>query len=220
MNGMSEHDPAFLWETEAIRSASHRRVEAETDTSNAGAHRWNTLREASRQTGIPVETLRKWARRGRIPTYLEPTDHGSPLRMVDLDGIETRAIDIGRQTTGRETIGRDTSSEAGQQPHTKEAELPQGSMIVPIDAWSKMLNQLGNLHEAGQQLAAARERAARAETEATFLRERLAEMREQTERPRERTPRDDEPAPAAVTTIGQQRMWDYVIRRLRNRRQG
>lgn len=50
-------------------------------------------------------------------------------------------------------------------------------MIVPVDAWNKMLNQLGNLHEAGQQLAEARERAAKAETEAKFLRERLAEMR-------------------------------------------
>jgi hypothetical protein len=50
-------------------------------------------------------------------------------------------------------------------------------MVVPIDAWDKMLIQLGNLHQAGQQLAEARERAARAETEAKFLRERLAEMR-------------------------------------------
>ncbi len=50
-------------------------------------------------------------------------------------------------------------------------------MIVPIDAWNKMLSQLGNLHEAGQQLAEARERAAKAETEAVFLRERLSELR-------------------------------------------
>ncbi|MEA3502093.1 MAG: hypothetical protein U9R47_04905, partial [Actinomycetota bacterium] len=50
-------------------------------------------------------------------------------------------------------------------------------MIVPVDAWNKMLTQLGNLHEAGQQLAEARERAVKAETEATFLRERLVEMR-------------------------------------------
>jgi hypothetical protein len=50
-------------------------------------------------------------------------------------------------------------------------------MLVPIDAWDKMLIQLGNLHQAGQELAEARERAARAETEATFLRERLAELR-------------------------------------------
>ena len=54
-------------------------------------------------------------------------------------------------------------------------------MLVPIDAWNKMLEQLGNLHEAGQQLADARERAAKAETEATFLRARLAEIRTETE---------------------------------------
>jgi len=51
-------------------------------------------------------------------------------------------------------------------------------MMVPVDAWNKMLTQLGNLHEAGQQLAEARERAAKAETEAMFLRERLSELRE------------------------------------------
>jgi uncharacterized membrane protein len=50
-------------------------------------------------------------------------------------------------------------------------------MLVPRDAWDRLVAQLGNLHQAGQQLAEARERAAKAETEATFLRERLAEMR-------------------------------------------
>ena len=54
---------------------------------------------------------------------------------------------------------------------------PPGTMLVPIAAWDKMLIQLGNLHQAGQELAEARERAARAETEASFLRERLAELR-------------------------------------------
>jgi hypothetical protein len=50
-------------------------------------------------------------------------------------------------------------------------------MLVPRAAWDKLMDQLGNLHESGQQLAEARERAARFETEAQFLRERLAEMR-------------------------------------------
>ena len=54
-------------------------------------------------------------------------------------------------------------------------------MIVPVDAWNKMLLQLGNLHEAGRELAEARERAAKAETEATFLKERLKEQREKAE---------------------------------------
>ncbi len=54
----------------------------------------------------------------------------------------------------------------------------QGSgVLVPLDQWTRVLNQLGNLHEAGQQIADARERAAKAEIEAAFLRERLKEMR-------------------------------------------
>lgn len=49
--------------------------------------------------------------------------------------------------------------------------------MVPRDAWDRLIDQLGNLHEAGLMLAEARERAAKAETEAGFLRERLSEMR-------------------------------------------
>jgi len=61
---------------------------------------------------------------------------------------------------------------------TTGGQTPDGSsMLVPRDAWDKLMDQLGNLHEAGQMLAEARERAAKAETEATFLRERLSEMR-------------------------------------------
>lgn len=52
------------------------------------------------------------------------------------------------------------------------------ALLVPLSAWNRMLDQLGNLHEAGRELAEARERAARAETEAAFLRERLADLRE------------------------------------------
>jgi hypothetical protein len=42
-----------------------------------------------------------------------------------------------------------------------------------------MLDQLGNLHEAGQQLAEVSARAAKAETEAEFLRERVSDLRRQ-----------------------------------------
>jgi DNA-binding transcriptional MerR regulator len=214
---MAERDSAFLWETEAIRSASHRRVEAETDSIDAGDDkRWKTLREANRQTGIPVETLRKWARRGTIPTYLEQTDRGSSLRMVDLDAIEKRATEIGRETLGQETPEPAETAT----PNATEATPAQGSMIVPVDAWNKILTQLGNLHEAGQQLAAARERAAKAETEARFLRERLAEMREQLDRPGEVTPRREPPSQAETAPTGQQTVWGYLVRRVRDVRRG
>ena len=62
-------------------------------------------------------------------------------------------------------------------------ELPD-RMVVPIDTWSRILEQVGHVHEAGQQLAEARERAARAETENRFLREQLAELKKG--RPRRR----------------------------------
>ena len=64
----------------------------------------------------------------------------------------------------------------------ENVEIPEeGSLLVPLDAWNTVLNQLGNLHEASQQMAEARERAAKAESEADFLREKLKNTRQQLE---------------------------------------
>ena len=102
-------------------------------------------------------------------------------------------------------------------------------MIVPIDAWNKMLNQLGNLHEAGQQLASARERAAKAETEAKFLRERLAELRRvetTTPPPSEVEPEQaetpPEPPQAAQPSAAPppEKVWQFFVRRMRDRNRG
>ena len=60
-----------------------------------------------------------------------------------------------------------------------DEEGQEDSLLVPLDAWNTVLNQLGNLHEASQQMAEARERAAKAEAEAEFLREKLKNTREQ-----------------------------------------
>lgn len=164
---------------------------------------WVTLREAEEATGIPVNTLRKWVRKAGLDSYLE-SDGETPVRMVDLDAVRARAADLGRELTpappepavshasgapsaepdtteGREATNEGTGSTQSAVVDTTTAdESPHNApetMIVPVDAWNKMLSQLGNLHEAGQQLAAATERAAKAETEAMFLRERLAELR-------------------------------------------
>ncbi len=209
---MTHRDPAFLWETEALRSATHRLVEAELDTGSSDHPdgQWVTLREASRTTGIPVETLRKWARRGTVPSYLSPTNRGTSIRMVDLDGIERRAAELGRTTV---------SAPAADPPaSTDSVQTPPGTMIVPIDAWNKMLNQLGNLHEAGQQLAAARERAVKAETEADFLRERLSELRR--EQPSEPPPTPSPPPGQPVEPQPPEKVWRYLVRRFRDRNLG
>ena len=55
------------------------------------------------------------------------------------------------------------------------------NLLVPIQAWENVLKQLGNLHEANQLMAESRERAAKAEAEAEFLREKLKNTREELE---------------------------------------
>jgi hypothetical protein len=70
------------------------------------------------------------------------------------------------------------------------------SAVVPLDTWTRILEQVGNVHEAGQQLAEARERAARAEVENRFLKEQLADLKSQ-RRPTRRTAKPAVPAPAA-----------------------
>lgn len=226
MTVMTDNDPAFLWETEALRDSPQRVAEIESDgvAPESATGRWATLREASRATGIPVETLRKWARRGTIPTHLTATAAGPNIRMVDLDGIERRARDLGRtiKSAPQPTV---TASDSDPIAALSDppAGAPAGTMIVPVDAWNKMLNQLGNLHEAGQQLAEARERAAKAETEATFLRERLTELRQEpallnTDPTTEIPPEGGDTAPG--TEPKPEKVWQFVVRRFRDRGTG
>lgn len=190
---MADQDAAFLWETEALRTgatppparqpSSTAGGQDQAGSSHVSGQEWLTLRQASAATAIPIATLRKWASKGRIPSILDETPTGT-RRMVTLDGVRTRAAQVGRDSvppgSPPETVA---ARGAVTSTPTSEMTPPPGTMIVPIAAWDKMLLQLGNLHEAGQQLAEARERAARAETEAVFLRERLAEMRAAGERP-------------------------------------
>lgn len=185
---MGDQDSAFLWETEALRKGTSKSQPAFVSRPPVPeGEEWPTLREAEEATGIPISTLRKWIRRGRVPSYLEETHFGS-VRRVSLDGIQQRADELGREIkhdTPTSTPAPEPSPVRQAEPAVEkpapvkavEPETPPGTMLVPIDAWDKMLMQLGNLHEAGQQLAEARERAAKAETEAEFLRERLAELR-------------------------------------------
>ncbi|MGB9357467.1 MAG: hypothetical protein WCC01_02825 [Acidimicrobiia bacterium] len=173
-------DAANRWETEAMRESRDRRsrrptVSQDRDPATPSGE-WCTLREASDLTGIPIGTLRKWCRRATIDSYLE-SDGELTLRMVNMASVRARSAAL---------HGTDAKSATSHEPRAASTEerpldpVPEReTMIVPVDAWNKMLNQLGNLHEAGQQLAEARERAAKAETEALFLRERLAEMREE-----------------------------------------
>ena len=79
-------------------------------------------------------------------------------------------------------------------------EVGPDQMLVPIDAWTRILEQVGNLHEAGQELADAKERAARAETENLFLRDQLRDLKAERgtrRRPAAPTRADAAPEPEA-----------------------
>jgi hypothetical protein len=142
-------------------------------------------------------------RKDAIPSFIHETEEG-PIRMIWLEGVQERAEELGRDLppfpdvdSANGQTGVDIEIDLDDEevepapdpgpPSTEEAvpapdpapnhEPAPGTMVVPIEAWDKMLMQLGNLHEAGQQLAEARERAGKAETEVKFLRERLAEFR-------------------------------------------
>jgi hypothetical protein len=149
-----------------------------------------TLKEASATTGVPTSTIRKWARNENIPSFMEDTGEGY-LRMVSMSGIRQWADELGREIRSEpDPASEQTDVDVPTDPvqDSEESVVPEGSMLVPLDAWNRVLNQLGNLHEAGQQLAEARERAAKAETEAYFLKERLADLRKELEETRHSPP--------------------------------
>ena len=216
---------------------------------------WIDLRTAEHHTGIPLSTLRRWHRRGAIPSRITETPEG-PKVELDADAVSARAAERGLQVNLREaephdppipapeppsTVGRsvdpagesaadpvrapafDSAAEAGSSmepsapspgsglPSESPAEPdaarepapapapappaePDDAIIVPLDSWRRMLIQLGNLHETGQQLADAKERAARAETEASFLKERLADLRAELEAAKTSAPAPEPPA--------------------------
>ena len=137
-----------------------------------------TLKEASRRYGVSITTLRAWCRAGEVDAVMGQGPQGRQWLVLpaSVASRKRRAGAGGRTAAGPSADGT--------------------SMLVPRDAWDRLLAQLGHLHEAGQQLADARERAAKAETEATFLRERLAEMRQERDGLRQQL----EAAPPLLTT--------------------
>ena len=79
----------------------------------------------------------------------------------------------------------DIQEETPREEETPTEEVVENTggdnLLVPIQAWENVLKQLGNLHEANQLMAESRERAAKAEAEAEFLREKLKNTRDELE---------------------------------------
>ena len=172
-------DPALIWEddesprrrpTRASRPAAAP-TSPGTEPPIPGGR--IPLSEAHHQFGVPPSTLASWARADKVDAV---KDDGR--WMVTPASVAAR---LSERHGGRPRTNRKNTT-----TRRRGAPGPIGdgtTMLVPRDAWDKLMDQLGNLHEAGQMLADARERAAKAETEALFLRERLAEMRTQRNEP-------------------------------------
>ena len=92
---------------------------------------------------------------------------------------------LNKDNEKQDIVQNDNKETSVNEPEVKEEHegdtVSEESLLVPLDAWNTVLNQLGNLHEASQQMAEARERAAKAEAEAEFLREKLKNTRQQLE---------------------------------------
>jgi hypothetical protein len=118
------------------------------------------------------------------------------LRELELLRAEQRRLVVLEGGLGRpEAEAAEEVAEPEPLEQVAPSDVPEG-VLVPLDAWQRMLQQLGNLHEAGQQLAEARERAAKAETEAGFLRERVRDLRGELERAKGELAAALRPAPA------------------------
>tara|TARA_Y100000593_G_scaffold37022_1_gene71819 strand:+ start:539 stop:889 length:351 start_codon:yes stop_codon:yes gene_type:complete len=86
------------------------------------------------------------------------------------------------ESTEQEIKKDQTESETIKESEEDSVQKTSGdNLIVPLEAWQNVLNQLGNIHEANQLMAESRERAAKAEAEAEFLREKLKNTREELE---------------------------------------
>jgi len=154
-------DAAFIWDKPTPQPPTRQRADVSSEDSIEGRI---SLREAEHRFGIRVSTLQAWSRRKSIDAVRASGPHGVQWMVTP----ESVAHYLSRRSPKTVQTG----------PHQSTGATDDGSsMLVPRDAWDKLMDQLGNLHEAGMQLATARERAAKAETEATFLRERLGEMR-------------------------------------------
>ena len=95
------------------------------------------------------------------------------------DSYEKRMEErYGFSSSNKEKLEKETPS---TDPVDEEVLSSSENMIIPLTAWEAIVNQLGNIHEASQNMAEARERAAKAEAENNFLREKIVNLKEDIE---------------------------------------
>lgn len=134
--------------------------------------RWVTLREAQAEAGVSLSALRKWYRSGVIRSQDKEGVHG-PHKLVAIDDVHRR-INAYREATSPSVVPLvvvppPSSNDGNGDNH--------GQMLVPREAWQQVMDQLGHIHQAGRELAEAREEKAKAEVTVDFLRPQLEDLR-------------------------------------------
>lgn len=193
-------DAAFTWDQRPARPPRKEPREAEPGAEPQPAVGGRiTLREAEHRFGVSVGTLRNWARDGAVDAVKASGPNGRQW-MVTAESVAHR---LAHRAGGPPPAPREDAT----------GPTADGSaMLVPRDSWDRLMDQLGNIHEAGLLLAEARERAAKAETEAEFLRERLGELRAERDELKKRTDTvrpvpESDPAPTQRPTA-----WEAIKR--------
>lgn len=189
-------DSAFIWDRgePRRRSGTARGPKPEPRSPAVEFGGRITLREAESRFGVPVTRLRSWARDGSINGVMGSGPNGGRMWLVTPESVAHHLSRTAR-APAPEPVGRTGPTADG------------AAMLVPRDAWDRLMDQLGNLHDAGIQLAEARERAARAETEASFLRERLAELRTERDELKQQA---EPPARPAASAAGPRTAADHL----------
>ena len=96
-----------------------------------------------------------------------------PVRILVEDGADDDVTEAPAEPPASDSA--EPSSPPAADPPADLEGVPEGMMLVPLSAWEQVLLQLGNIHEAGRDLADSRERAARAEERYAFEQERRKE---------------------------------------------
>ncbi|MEX0826933.1 MAG: helix-turn-helix domain-containing protein [Acidimicrobiia bacterium] len=179
-------DPAFTWDRRPGPSEQKRKTRHEVPAEPAPPLGGRiTLKEAEHRFGVSVGTLRSWARDGAVDA-------------VKADGPNGRQWMITAESVAHRISHRAGSPPPAPREGATGPTADGTAMLVPRDAWDRLMDQLGNIHEAGLMLSEARERAARAETEAEFLRERLGEIRTERDELRAATRTREIPQPTVT----------------------
>jgi hypothetical protein len=168
-------DPAFVWN----RATERRSGQMPSPSQAVEFGERITVREAETRFGVSANRLRAWAREGSINAVMGEGPGGLRMWLITAESVARHLADERREEQPSPPAPQPAAPPLpSSQPPSRTGPTEDGTaMLVPRDAWDRLMDQLGNLHDAGVQLAEARERAARAETEAGFLRERLGELR-------------------------------------------